>query len=157
MERVKGGGGRGGGSERQRATESERQRATESERQRATVVPLGRAAGKSKDATRLRKALAPSELSGFRARQGCFRSALPGISYEFYIVYYFLLLFVTFWEVLVNYIVFCFLRFLMLFFYVFIGFQVFMGVQRCTWRRSREMKRSTPRKPEELAFPLEGP
>ncbi len=36
-------------------------------------------------------------------------------------------------------------------------FQAFMGVQRFTWRRSREVKRSTPRQSEKLAFPLEGP
>ncbi len=33
------------------------------------------------------------------------------------------------------------------------NFQVCMGVQRFTWRRSREVKRQS----EKLAFPLEGP
>ncbi len=36
-------------------------------------------------------------------------------------------------------------------FYIFvIDFQVLMGVQRFTWRRSREVKRSTPRKCENV-------
>ena len=41
--------------------------------------------------------------------------------------------------------------------FVVSDFEVFMGAQRFTWRRSREVKRGTPRKSAKLAFPLEGP